>query len=51
MSKKIAVASKKLAKIRSKNSKKTGKETAEEGVRGMIKWNSVLPFFKFYFYY
>ena len=34
ISKKIAVASKKLAKIHPKNIKNTGKKTSEEGVRG-----------------
>ena len=37
-SKKIAVASKKLAKIHPKNSKKAGKKTIEEGLRGMNIW-------------
>ena len=34
ISKKIAVTSKKLAKIHPKNIKNTGKKTSEEGVRG-----------------
>ena len=42
ISKKIAIASKTLAKIHPKISKKTGKKTSEEGVRGMFQKMSII---------